>query len=161
MDCHPAMGQSPGLTKMADLIFSGYRKDTSDLRKRDRLDYWCDIICDEFVQLDCNNVVPGDFIGELHGGVGISDLRFSKVIADPQACCAVQAPDSQVHRSGFPHQLSDRESGPDPPERPRSPADAQQLCDVRQHPALLPDYQVTIPPIRPADAQGGSIPAPG
>ena len=69
---------------MADLIFSGYRKDTSDLRQRDRLDYWRDIICDEFVQLDCEEVTPGDFLGELHGGVGISDLRFSEVIADPQ-----------------------------------------------------------------------------
>lgn len=69
---------------MANLILSGYRKSTSELRKRDRLDYWRDIICDEFVQLDCEKVTPGNFIGELHGGVGISQLRFSEVIADPQ-----------------------------------------------------------------------------
>ena len=69
---------------MADLILSGYRKKTSELRERDRLDFWRDIICDEFVQLDCQKVTPGDFIGELHGGVGISELRFSEVIADPQ-----------------------------------------------------------------------------
>lgn len=68
---------------MADLIFSGYRKDTSELRERDRMDYWRDAICDEFVQLDCEEVTSGDFLGELHGGVGISDLRFSEVIADP------------------------------------------------------------------------------
>lgn len=69
---------------MTNLILSGYRKDTSELRKQDRLDYWRDIICDEFVQLDCEKVTSGDFIGELHGGVGISQLRFSEVIADPQ-----------------------------------------------------------------------------
>lgn len=69
---------------MANLISSGYRKKTSNLRERDRLDFWRDIICDEFVQLDCRKVTVGDFIGELHGGVGISELRFSEVIADPQ-----------------------------------------------------------------------------
>ena len=69
---------------MANLISSGYRKKTSALRKRDRLDFWRDIICDEFVQLDCQKVQTGDFRGELHGGIGISDLRFSEVIADPQ-----------------------------------------------------------------------------
>ncbi len=69
---------------MTNLILSGYRKSTSELRKQDRLDFWRDIICDEFVQLDCEKVTPGDFIGELHGGVSISQLRFSEVIADPQ-----------------------------------------------------------------------------
>lgn len=69
---------------MTDLILGGYRKNTSELRERDRLDYWRDIICDEFVQLDCRKVAAGDFVGELHGGVGISELRFSEVIADPQ-----------------------------------------------------------------------------
>ena len=69
---------------MANLILSGYQKSTSQLRRRDRLDYWRDIICDEFVQLDCEKVSRGDFNGELHGGAGISQLRFSEVIADPQ-----------------------------------------------------------------------------
>ncbi|MCY4165829.1 MAG: helix-turn-helix domain-containing protein [Gammaproteobacteria bacterium] len=69
---------------MANLILGGYRKSTSGLRQRDRLDYWRDMICDEFVQLDCQKVGSGDFLGELRGGVGLSQLSFSEVISDPQ-----------------------------------------------------------------------------
>lgn len=84
------------MAKITNLILGGYRKSTSELSKRDRLDYWRDIICDEFVQLDCEKVTPGDFIGELHGGVGVSQLRFSEVIADPQL--VVRSP-RQIARS--------------------------------------------------------------
>ena len=69
---------------MANLIFGGYQKKTAELQENQRLDYWRDIICDEFVNLDCEKVKAGDFIGELRGGVGVADLRFAEVISDPQ-----------------------------------------------------------------------------
>ena len=69
---------------MAFLISDGYQKRTSELDKNDRFDYWRDIICDEFVQLDCEQLQPGDFVSELRGGVGIADVRFAEVISAPQ-----------------------------------------------------------------------------
>ncbi len=69
---------------MTFLISEGYKKRTADLAEPERFDYWRDIICDEFVKLDCEKVVEGDFIGELRGGVGIADLRFSEVLSNPQ-----------------------------------------------------------------------------
>ena len=69
---------------MSFLIGDGYHKTTSDVPDRESFTYWRDLICDEFVQLDCEPVVEGDFKGELRGGGSVSDLRFSEVITDPQ-----------------------------------------------------------------------------
>ena len=65
------------------LLEGGYLKSTFNLRDRDRLDYWRDIICDEFVKLDCGRM-PANFHGELRGGGRVGSLRFSEVTADPQ-----------------------------------------------------------------------------
>lgn len=51
---------------------------------RDSADYWREIICDEFVKLDCEMQQPDEFIGELRGGIGIANLRFSEVLSNPQ-----------------------------------------------------------------------------
>ncbi len=66
----------------AHLLTGGYRKDTSDFQERDRREYWRDIICDEFVRLDCDRL-PKDFQGRLCGGNAIGELRFTEVLADP------------------------------------------------------------------------------
>lgn len=66
------------------LIDEGYHKKTSDVPDRESFAYWRDLICDEFVQLDCEPVVEGGFKGELRGGGRVSDLRFSEVVTDPQ-----------------------------------------------------------------------------
>lgn len=66
------------------IISGGYTKSTAVLKERDRLDYWHDLICDEYVKLDCSKVRAERFNGEIHGGVGIGDLRFSEVISGPQ-----------------------------------------------------------------------------
>lgn len=66
------------------LIGEGYHKKTSDVPLRESFSYWRDLICDEFVQLDCEPVVDGEFRGELRGGGRVSDLRFSEVVTDPQ-----------------------------------------------------------------------------
>jgi AraC-like DNA-binding protein len=69
---------------MTFLISDGYQKSTAELSDNNRFDYWRDIICDEFVNLDCEKIESGNFAGELRGGVGVSELRFSEVISDPQ-----------------------------------------------------------------------------
>ena len=63
---------------------NGYRKRTADLDEHYRLDYWREVICNEFVELDCEKAKPGNFMGELRGGVGIGNLRFSEVLSNPQ-----------------------------------------------------------------------------
>ncbi len=65
------------------LLSGGYQKDTTHLKKSERKDYWRDLICDEFVKLDCDRL-PEDFQGELRGGNAIGDLQFSEVLADAQ-----------------------------------------------------------------------------
>ncbi len=69
---------------MQFILPDGYTKSTADEKPRESLDYWRDVICDEFVQLDCNKASAGNFQGALRGGVGIADLRFSEVITDAQ-----------------------------------------------------------------------------
>ncbi len=65
------------------LLAGGYRKRTVDMPEKDRIDYWRDLICDEFVKLDCGKMAE-DFRGELRGGEACGAFRFSEVIADPQ-----------------------------------------------------------------------------
>lgn len=70
---------------MAFYIEEGYRKNTLDVKSAlHRFDYWSDIVCDEFVQLDCSGENAQSFNGELRGGIGVDKLRFAEVIADPQ-----------------------------------------------------------------------------
>jgi AraC-like DNA-binding protein len=81
---------------MSFLISDGYKKNTTDLKVEERFDYWREIICDEFVQLDCQRVAEGDFIGELRGGVAVGNLKFSEVISNPQL---VERSKSQISKS--------------------------------------------------------------
>ena len=69
---------------MSFLVLDGYRKRTAEFSEEEQFDYWRDIICDEFVQLDCEKKGHGRFNGELRGGIGVPNLRFSEVISDPQ-----------------------------------------------------------------------------
>ncbi|MDE0061641.1 MAG: helix-turn-helix domain-containing protein [Gammaproteobacteria bacterium] len=69
---------------MTSYLLEGcYRKGTSGLDEKDRIDYWRDIICDEFVKLDCGKMAS-NFRGELRGGASVGDLQFAEVVADPQ-----------------------------------------------------------------------------
>ena len=74
---------------MEFIIPGGYTKSTSQQVDAESFDYWREVICDEFVQLDCEKAAPGNFQGALRGGLSMADLRFSEVITDPQV----------VHRS--------------------------------------------------------------
>jgi AraC-like DNA-binding protein len=69
---------------MSFLIRDGYHKNTAEISGRESFDYWKDIICDEFVRLDCEQTHTGVFEGELRGGVSIAELRFAEVVSDPQ-----------------------------------------------------------------------------
>ena len=81
---------------MSFLISDGYKKNTTDLKVEERFDYWREIICDEFVKLDCENIADGDFIGELRGGVAVGNLQFSEVMSNPQL---VERSKSQISKS--------------------------------------------------------------
>lgn len=69
---------------MGFLLKDGYERSTEQLAAKDSFDYWREAICDEYVQLDCDNYSGDNFNGRLRGGVGVGDLRFSEVISDPQ-----------------------------------------------------------------------------
>ena len=69
---------------MKRIITGGYRKRTQDLGERERIDFWRDLICEEFVNLECETVRGGEFSGEIRGGVGVGDLKFSEVLSDQQ-----------------------------------------------------------------------------
>lgn len=72
---------------MAFFISDGYRKQAKDSGEEKRnFDYWNDIICDQFVKLDCESELTHDndqFNAELRGGGALSSLRFAEVMADP------------------------------------------------------------------------------
>lgn len=78
------------------LLKGRYQKGTSELREKDRIDYWRDIICDEFVRLDCGKMAR-DFRGELRGGASVGDLQFAEVAADSQF---VERSRRQIAKSG-------------------------------------------------------------
>lgn len=66
----------------SNILTGGYSKGTHDLEERDRQEFWRDVICEEFVRLDCDRL-SGDFQGQLCGGTGVGELQFSEVVADP------------------------------------------------------------------------------
>lgn len=86
---------------MAFFISDGYRKKAEDSGESGRnFDYWSDIVCDEFVKLDCdqNNGAEYEqpFSAELRGGSALSSLRFSEVMANPHR---VRRSKNQISRS--------------------------------------------------------------
>ena len=65
------------------LIPKGHTTSTEDVTEKERLEYWIDMICDEFVQLDCSTDQKTDFKGELRGS-GLDNIRVSEVGASRQ-----------------------------------------------------------------------------
>lgn len=72
---------------MTFFISDGYRKKAKDAGdERQQFDYWHDIVCDEFVQLDCESLPYSEnspFEAELRGGAALSSMKFAEVIANP------------------------------------------------------------------------------
>ena len=56
---------------------------TEEVDEKEQLEYWIDMICDEFVQLDCITGKRKDFKGKLRGSE-LDKIRVSEVSADPQ-----------------------------------------------------------------------------
>ena len=69
---------------MSLIVFEGYQKNTVGLPAREQFDFWREAVCDEFVKLDCKQTEAGGFRGEIRGGIGVPNLKFSEVISDPQ-----------------------------------------------------------------------------
>ena len=65
------------------LIPKGHTSSTEDVTEKKRLEYWIDMICDEFVQLDCSTEQKTDFKGDLRG-CELHDIRVSEVSASRQ-----------------------------------------------------------------------------
>ncbi len=69
---------------MTSYLLAGcYQKGTAEVEDHERLNYWRDLVCNEFVKLDCSEMAK-DFRGELRGGAAIGDLEFAEVMADAQ-----------------------------------------------------------------------------
>jgi AraC-like DNA-binding protein len=71
---------------MTFFISDGYQKKATDAKNElQQFSYWHDIVCDEFVQLDCENLNSTQnmpFSAELRGGTALSSMKFSEVIAN-------------------------------------------------------------------------------
>ena len=65
------------------LINKGPIHSTEDATEKERLEYWIDLICDEFVHLDCSTGKNDNFKGRLCGW-DLDDIRVSEVSGDPQ-----------------------------------------------------------------------------
>ena len=65
------------------LIPKGHTCSTEDVKAEEQFEYWNDMICDEFIQLDCISTKTRNFEGKLRG-CEIGDLQISEVYADPQ-----------------------------------------------------------------------------
>ena len=65
------------------LIPKGHTTSTEDVTEKERLEYWIDMICDEFVQLDCSTEQKTDFKGKLRGSE-LDNIRISEVGASRQ-----------------------------------------------------------------------------
>jgi len=55
------------------------RMSTDAVAERERLAYWCDAVCDTFVELECESSRPARFFGSLSsrqaGGIQYSEVR--------------------------------------------------------------------------------------
>jgi AraC-like DNA-binding protein len=61
----------------------GHTYSTEDVTAKEQLEYWTDMICDEFVQLDCTSEKRDTFRGEIRGSE-VENIQISEVSADPQ-----------------------------------------------------------------------------
>ncbi len=86
---------------MTFLINSGYQKRTTDVATNQRVDYWREFICQEFVKLDCKNFGDKTFDGEIRGDLNLGELRFSEVLADPEIVTRSRAQISRSSDNGF------------------------------------------------------------
>ncbi|MDE0154954.1 MAG: helix-turn-helix domain-containing protein [Gammaproteobacteria bacterium] len=69
---------------MSDFLLpKGHISSTEDVAEKEQLEYWIDMICDEFVQLDCTAEKRKDFRGKIRGS-GLGNIWVSEVNADPQ-----------------------------------------------------------------------------
>lgn len=61
-----------------------FRLNSSQEKERDQIAYWNDVVCNEFINLDCDLDKDAHFFGEIRAKE-ISDIRFSEIHSSPQA----------------------------------------------------------------------------
>jgi len=85
---------------MSFIIRNGYHKQADRRKASSNFDYWREVVCGEFVQLDCEplpNHNLEDFSADLRGGVGFTNVAFSEVISNPHI---VNRTNKQISKSG-------------------------------------------------------------
>lgn len=73
---------------------------TAGLKPREQFDYWCELVCDEFVLLDCQRQGRGQFNGEIRSDK-LDKIQLSEVISDPQHVVRSKRQISKSHESEF------------------------------------------------------------
>ncbi|NIB42824.1 helix-turn-helix domain-containing protein [Pseudomaricurvus alkylphenolicus] len=65
------------------LLHADHSFTTAGLKPRDQFEYWRELVCDEFVQLDCERADRGAFSGEIRSDK-LDRIQLSEVSSDPQ-----------------------------------------------------------------------------
>jgi len=68
------------------ILEKGYRKKADSKDGQDNFEYWREVVCDEFVQLECDPVCDQNidlFDAQMRGGIGFKDISFNEVISSP------------------------------------------------------------------------------
>ena len=65
------------------LLPKGHTYSTADVGSGEAFEYWNDMVCDEFVQLECTTDRRDDFFGTIRG-CHLDQMQISEVNSDPQ-----------------------------------------------------------------------------
>ena len=73
---------------------------TEILAEKDRLPYWRDVVCDTFVELDCDGIGQADFFGSVTNSA-IGDIQISEVKSTSQIVSRTRSKIAQSERDYF------------------------------------------------------------
>jgi AraC-like DNA-binding protein len=82
------------------IIKNGHQKDVDEQHGFSRFDYWREMISNEYVQLACDphpDKSIAEFDGAIRAGIGLGDVEFSEVVANPQIA---KRTSEQINKSG-------------------------------------------------------------
>lgn len=89
---------------MAFIIQKGYQKQADTENGEHNFDYWREVICDEFVQLNCEpqqHQNLSEFDAQMRGGVGFTDVSFNEVISSPHIASRTPQQISKASKNDF------------------------------------------------------------
>ena len=89
---------------MEFILADGYKRDVEAYKGAERFDYWCDVVSDEFVQLDCDGLSAENrhrFSGTVRGGLELGPVRFAEVRSDPQVAIRSRRKIARLNEDDF------------------------------------------------------------